>query len=150
MHYFRTLLTLLFLTGAFPSAAPGSDVAKPNCTFAGIRYFGATAQRGQVCFTLTPNGRAVREFAFTLANRRNCASGVSGFSVGNGKEGLGLVTGGSFALSGQSFNPDFGGQGRWSFRLAIRGSEASGVFSHSQGICGPGEVKWTAHRVARR
>jgi hypothetical protein len=57
-------LTLSGLTiGTADSAAGKADPAGLNCKLAGVRYVGTGASRGKVCFTLTANGRTMKENA---------------------------------------------------------------------------------------
>lgn len=58
------VLALSGLTlGAGGSSASEADPAKLGCKLAGVRYIGTGASKGKLCFTLTANGRTMRENA---------------------------------------------------------------------------------------
>ena len=74
----RQVVFLLVLGGvglAVAAAAPAERAAlKVECKLAGIHYLGTTSQAQKVCFTLSPDRKALREYGF--GGRFKCADGV--------------------------------------------------------------------------
>jgi hypothetical protein len=54
------------------ASAGGGAAVKPKCTIAGVRYVGSTSQKQQVCFTLSTDGKKLREYAYNF--RDDCDS----------------------------------------------------------------------------
>jgi hypothetical protein len=117
----------------------------PMCKTAGIHYVGRTDQDRAVCFTLTPDGKRLREVGFDTAI--NCA-------------GRGTTSSGSLDEEFDGILPVLGARGRidqnviaavdrdgnpalaYLFRGRIRGADASGILSN-KGFCESLKLKWT-------
>ena len=142
----------LAAAGAFASGDSGATGRGPSaleCKLAGMRYAGAAAGKAKVCFTLTANGKAMREFALDIqpcpkadvilfqrrfAYRRTIRA--------NGRFS---VTAYTAATSGGNL-----GQVSLTFSGRIRGSRASGSLElHAQPSGSSIACSWTARRAAR-
>ena len=56
-------------------ASPGSaGSSAATCIYGGVRYVGTTSQKADICFTLTPKGKIMREYAFDYAD--TCGTGT--------------------------------------------------------------------------
>jgi hypothetical protein len=118
------------------------------CKSAGIHYVGSTDQDRAVCFTLTPDGKRLREVGFDTAI--NCAGrGTSSGPLDKEFEGV-LPELGAHARMDQEVIAAVDRDGNpvlvYLFRGSIRDAAASGVLSN-KGFCESLRLKWTAHRV---
>ena len=112
---------------AVPTSKPStSKLCKRN----GIRYAGTTAQGAEVCFTLTPDGRALVETGFSFIRASGCPDEAEG-TVHSGYPG-------AVGPSGRIENPD-------GLTATIRGASASGVFA-DQTICKGKKFEFSARR----
>ena len=122
---------------ASASEAPSTGTnfaSKPHasklCKRAGIRYSGATAQGAEVCFTLTPDGRALVESGFSFVRASGCPHQAEGTTYSDYP--------GPVDRSGRINNPD-------GLTVTIRGASASGVFK-DQTICKGKKFRFSARR----
>ncbi len=128
------------VAGVFVPAAEGGLV-KVQCKLTGVRYVGTTAQKQQVCFTLSTDGRKLREYAYGF--RDSC--GASGdLRTTNPSRGFLATVAASGAFSV--------GRATSYFKGAVRGGKASGTLRSRSvvvgiGTCDTGMVRWTARRV---
>jgi hypothetical protein len=120
-----------------PRATPGSSSAAGTlCKRPGARYVGSTLHGGKVCFTLTLDGRALREVGFSFVAEDNCRARARGTNSADfSASPISLEDRGHIALDNGSIL----------FRAEIQGATASGVLADRQ-ICGTRRVKWTADR----
>jgi hypothetical protein len=70
-------------TKSFPRARTRSEICKRR----GIRYVGTTAQRGEVCFTVTNDHRMLLEVGFTFVPANECPEMATGTSYAEGEAG---------------------------------------------------------------
>jgi hypothetical protein len=112
---------------AVPTSKPS---ASKLCKRNGIRYAGTTAQGAEVCFTLTPDGRALVESGFSFNRASGCPDEAEGTVYSDYP--------GSVGQSGRIENPD-------GLTATIRGAGASGVFA-DQTICKGKKFEFTAQR----
>ncbi len=106
----------------------------------GKRYVGTTSQKKRLCFTLTADGKRLREYADDYRN--TCGGGSLRTTI---RGGLPLSANGSFSTTGQGF-----------FKGTVRGATASGTArSKSQTFilnqlttCDTGVVRWTARKAS--
>src|SRR5437870_3988876 len=61
------------------SGATKAASALPQCKLGGIRYAGAAAGKAGVCFTVSANRKAIREFAVDPCSAADVALGTSRF-----------------------------------------------------------------------
>lgn len=136
-------LVLVVLVALSPGGA-GSANPPTACRYGGIRYVGTTSQQQSVCFTLSPKGKVVREYAYDYLD--TCGSGTS--RALNPIAGVMPVT-----PAGVFVRTSFDGF----FKGVIRAGKASGTFrQHDEDTviasgamaCDTHVVRWTAHRVA--
>lgn len=123
-------------------ASPSSVSADPStkCKLTGQRYVGTTSQKKRLCFTLTSDGRRLREYAYDYRN--TCGGGSLRTTI---RGGLPLSATGSFSTTGQGF-----------FKGKVSGSQASGTArSTSQSYilgsfetCDTGLVRWSARKAS--
>ena len=130
------------------AAAAPSSTAKLGCKLSGVHYFGSGAKGTKLCFTLSSDGRKLRELV--LDYRASCSSGGEAHATSrttNPKTGVLTTLSASGAFS-------FGSAGSY-FKGAVRGSSASGKLRQKQSSAGPGGlpetcdsgvVSWTARR----
>jgi hypothetical protein len=124
--------------GASPSRA--NPDPSTTCTLTGKRYVGTTSQKKRLCFTLTADGKRLREYAFDYRN--TCGGGSLRTTI---RGGLPLSANGSFSTTGQGF-----------FKGTVRGSAASGTARSMQQTyilgqfetCDTGLVRWSARKAS--
>jgi hypothetical protein len=109
-------------------SAPSSSAI---CKKAGIRFLGSTAQGGEVCFTLAPDRRTVREVGFAFVPGSGCPERATGTVYAQGDGGP-SVTGDEVRSSG--------------FTGTFRGERAWGVLQDWD-ICKERTFAWQAGRV---
>lgn len=132
------LLVLVLAPGG--TASPAAANAPTGCKFAGKRFVGTTSQRKRVCFTLTVDGKRLREYAYDYNN--TCGSGNLRTTF---RTALPLSANGSFNSGGASGS---------FFKGKVSGTAASGTTrSKSQTYilgsletCDTGLVRWTARK----
>ena len=121
----------------------GSSAA--TCIYGGVRYVGTTSQKGGICFTLTPKGKAMREYSYEYVD--TCGTGTA--RALNPRAGVVpvLPTGAFSRITPEGF-----------FKGTVRAGKASGTFrQHSQetipgkGLftCDTHIVHWTALRQSK-
>jgi hypothetical protein len=74
----------------FPKSQGGTNSARPPsklCKRKGIRYSGATAQRGDVCFTVTQDHTRLLEVGFTFVPANRCPEMATGTFYVEGEAG---------------------------------------------------------------
>jgi hypothetical protein len=113
--------------GDMSSARPPSKLCKRK----GIRYSGATAQGGDVCFTVTQDHTRLLEVGFTFVPAHRCPEMATGTFYVKGEAGP-TVSREQVRSSG--------------FTGTIEGPEASGVLQDWD-ICKERTFAWRAHRV---
>ena len=101
------------------------------CKLAGIRFLGSTAQNAEVCFTLAPDRKSLREVGFAFVPASGCPESATGTVRGKG-EGGPSVTGDQVRSSG--------------FTGTFRGDRAWGVVQDWD-ICKERTFAWQARRV---
>jgi hypothetical protein len=137
--------------GTAESKLPASNLdskvpARKLCKLPGIRYIGSTDQGGPLCFTLTPDGKHLREVG--LYSTTSCDARDSSTLVLSEYEGV---------------LPELGADGHLELKLpiqigqrevaelllrgAVQGAALSGVITNER--CESFRVKWTAHRSNR-
>jgi hypothetical protein len=136
------VLAVALMGASGGGASPSSASADPStrCKLTGQRYVGTTSQKKRLCFTLTSDGRRLREYAYDYRN--TCGGGSLRTTI---RGGLPLTGTGSFSTTGQGF-----------FKGKVTGSKASGTArSKSQTYilgsfetCDTGLVRWTARKSA--
>lgn len=149
MRSLAALLAVLALLLANGSRGAAAVHAEPvDCQYAGIHFQGSVPGSATVCFTLTPNGKVLREFAVTFPERtagKNCPGDTRRLRVSAGEEALDLVTDGSIDV--RHSEPGVGNtRAELVIHGSMRGSSASGTLSYSRGACGPGLFAWKAQR----
>ena len=123
-------------------AEPAGDPAPPPdtmparsksaiCKQDGIRFLGSTAQNAEVCFTLAPDRKSLREVGFAFVPASGCPKRRPGPSMAEG-EGGPSVTGDQVRSSG--------------FTGTFRGDRAWGVLQDWD-ICKERTFAWQARRV---
>jgi hypothetical protein len=125
--------------GGASLSSPGADPST-KCKLTGQRYVGTTSQKKRLCFTLTSDGKRLREYAYDYRN--TCGGGSLRTTI---RGGLTLSTSGSFSTIGQGF-----------FKGKVSGSKANGTArSKSQTYilgsfetCDTGLVRWNARKSA--
>lgn len=121
---------------------PGANAAPPPntrsapsssaiCKKAGIRFLGSTAQGGEVCFTLAPDRRMLREVGFAFVPGSGCPERATGTVYAQGGRGP-SVTGDEVRSSG--------------FTGTFRGDRAWGVLQDWD-ICKERTFAWQARRA---
>jgi hypothetical protein len=118
----------------FPKSQGDTSSARPPsklCKRKGIRYSGATAQGGEVCFTVTQDHTRLLEVGFTFVRANRCPEMATGTFYFKGEAGP-TVTRKQVRSSG--------------FTGAIEGAEAWGVLQDWD-ICKERTFAWRAHRV---
>jgi hypothetical protein len=101
------------------------------CTRAGIRYSGTTAQRGEVCFTVTRDHSRLLELGFRFVRANQCPGMATGTYYVEGEAGP-TVTRDRVRSSG--------------FTGDIEGTEATGILQDWD-ICKERTFAWRARRV---
>lgn len=133
---------LLLMLAPGGGASTANPSAPTGCKFAGKRFVGTTSQRKKLCFTLTSDGRRLREYAFDYRN--TCGSGNLRTTIRNG---LPVASNGTFSSTGASGN---------FFKGKITGRTATGTTrSKSQTFilgglqtCDSGLVRWSARQAS--
>ena len=96
-----------------PAPPPDTKPARTKSTICkkdGIRFLGSTAQDAEVCFTLAPDLKSLREVGFALVPASGCPETATGTVYAEG-EGGPSVTGEQVRSSG--FTGTFRGDGAW-------------------------------------
>jgi hypothetical protein len=117
-----------------PPESQGDTSGRPPtklCKRKGIRYTGATAQGGDVCFTVTPDHARLLEVGFTFVPANRCPEMATGTFYVKGEAGP-TVTRTQVRSSG--------------FTGTIEGAEAWGVLQDWD-ICKERTFEWRARRV---
>ena len=124
------------------ASAVGGVAVKPKCTIGGVHYVGSTSQKQQVCFTLSTDGKKLREYAYSF--RDDCGSSGTTRTTNQRRGYLAiLAANGTFSYGTTSSY----------FKGVARGGKASGTLrnrAYVAGIgstCDTGTVRWTAHRT---
>jgi hypothetical protein len=133
------------LTGLILASAGAADSPPPTslCKYGGQRFVGTTSQGKDLCFTLSPKGKVMREYAYDYLD--TCGSGMA--RALNPIAGVMPVarTGAFVQLGPGGF-----------FKGTVRGKTASGTFRQHDAdtVIGKGQlacdthlVHWTARRV---
>jgi hypothetical protein len=137
--------------GTAESKSPASNLdskmpARKLCKLPGVRYIGSTDQGGPVCFTLTPDGKHLREVG--LYSTTSCDARDSSTLVLSEYEGV-LPELGAYGHLELKLPMQIGEReiAELLFRGAVRGAAFSGVITNER--CESLRVKWTAHRSRR-
>ena len=112
----------------FPATKPAQTGL---CKREGIRYSGMTAERGEVCFTVTRDHRRLLEVGFTFVPANRCPEMATGTFYADGEAGP-TVTRDRVRSSG--------------FTGDIEGTEATGILQDWD-ICKERTFAWRARRV---
>jgi hypothetical protein len=130
--------------GALIPAGSGATGAMPRCKLAGIRYAGAPAGKAGVCFTLTANSKAMREFAVDPCAAADVALGTSRF-----QKRVPIRANGTFKATGSSLAAGGAGLGYVNLTLSgrIKGKVAAGSLKLESTDNGSTfTCSWTARR----
>jgi hypothetical protein len=117
-----------------PESQGDVNLARPPsklCKRKGIRYSGATAQGGEVCFTVTQDHKRLLEVGFAFVRASRCPDMATGTFYAEGEAGP-TVTREQVRSSG--------------FTGTIEGAEASGILQDWD-ICKERTFAWRARRV---
>ncbi len=118
-------------TSSEPPPKSHARSASKLCKREGIRYSGTTAQRGEVCFTITEDRKRLLELGFTFVPANRCPEMATGTVYTQGEAGP-SVTSTQVRSSG--------------FTGALQGAEATGVLQNWD-ICKERTFAWRARRV---
>ena len=128
------LIAGVFLAVAGAAAVPGhgpssATAPKVQCKLAGVHYLGTTAQHQKVCFTLSANGKALREYSF--GGRFKCDDGTRDVGVTHIEpDSTAVDVGGLFVLGagagGTKKITDVGKDGKFDGSVGLRSTGVSG------------------------
>lgn len=128
------------------SGATGAASALPQCKLGGIRYAGAAAGKAGVCFTVSANRKAIREFAVDPCSAADVALGTSRF-----QKRVPIRANGTFKATGSSLAAGGAGLGwvKLTFSGRIRGKRASGSLTLESTDDGSTfTCSWSARRIS--
>ncbi len=146
------VLTLAALTlGAGHSVASEAKAAKLGCKLTGVRYVGAGSGKAAVCFTLTANGKSMREHDYDPC----AAASKVVFSHTRVAKPVSVRANGTFSTTRRELAVEEGADPLTSlswvtatFSGRIQGNRASGSLVVNAGSIGKFRCAWTARRAS--
>ena len=162
------LVVLMAATSPAPAERARAGAPRVECKLAGVHFLGTTRQGQKVCLTISPNGKALRQYSF--GGRFKCSDGsaqtgvtqvdAKGFFVSvDGLYQLGAGGGSSrtvTAIGATGTFKDIPGLSTPStFTGKIKGTTATGTLrqhfayksSSSNLVCDSGLTAWSARRT---
>ncbi len=119
-------------------AASARSLEQQLCTQDGVRYVGSAVPAGDVCFTLTPDGTRLLEYAVDFVAASGCPYGATAATSTDFSLDPAPVTSHGAIEIDEGTGTIFVGN--------VDGDRASGVLENRES-CGARKLRWTAHRT---